>query len=342
MRNQDVENEPQTRERHMKSLSRLFKTSLAAGVALLAAGAAEAGTMKLGMTTWVGYGPLFLARDLGYFKDKGLDVDLQIVEDHALAMAAEASGELDGDAGTIDETLQYRTKDFCFKTVYALDDSHGGDGMLTPANVNSIKDLKGMEVGLNEGSVSQFWFNILLKREGMTEADVKVTNMTADDAAAAFMADRIPVAVTWEPHLTLAKKANKGKVLIDSSKTPGVIVDVLSLRCDYIEKHPEDVKALVEGLYKANEYIKTNKEEAYAIMAKGVGGWLSDPKDFADSAAGVNFYGKEENARFFKGGADSEAGTLIKLGNEIWGGFGKVKMDAKFEDVVDAQFLEIK
>ncbi len=47
-------------------------------------------------------------------------------------MAAEASGELDGDAGTIDETLQYRTKEFCFKTVYALDDSHGGDGMLTP------------------------------------------------------------------------------------------------------------------------------------------------------------------------------------------------------------------
>ncbi|MGF0538917.1 ABC transporter substrate-binding protein [Agrobacterium sp. ES01] len=315
-----------------------------AGVAMLAAtGNAFAGTMKLGMTTWVGYGPLFLARDLGYFKEKGLEVDLQIVEDHALAMAAEAAGELDGDAGTIDETLQYRSPDFCFKTVYALDDSHGGDGILAPADVNSIADLKGMEVGMNEGSVSQFWFDILLKRAGMTEADVKVVNMTADDAAAAFMADRIPVAVTWEPNLTFAKNANKGKVLVDSSETPGLIVDVLSLRCDYIEAHPEDVQALVDGLYKANEYIKTNQDEAYAIMAKGVGGWLEDPKDFAASAAGVNFYGKDLNAKFFKGGDDGEAGELIKLGLEIWGGAGKVKIEkATYDDVVEDKFLGLE
>jgi NitT/TauT family transport system substrate-binding protein len=257
-------------------------------------------------------------------------------------MAAEAAGELDGDAGTIDETLQYRTPEFCFKTVYALDDSHGGDGILAPADVNSIADLKGMAVGMNEGSVSQFWFDILLKREGMTEADVKVTNMTADDAAAAFMADRIPVAITWEPHLTLAKKADKGKVLIDSAATPGLIVDVISLRCDYIENNPDDVKALVDGLYKANVYIKEHQDEAYEIMAKGVGGWLEDPKDFADSASGVNFYGKERNAEFFKGGDDGEAGKLIQLGVEIWGGAGKVKLeDVNYADVVDDQFLEL-
>ncbi|RVU38830.1 taurine ABC transporter substrate-binding protein [Hwanghaeella grinnelliae] len=312
-----------------------------AGLALLtAASAAHAGTMKLGMTTWVGYGPLFLARDLGYFEEGGLEVDLQIVEDHAYAMAAEAAGELDGDAGTLDEILQYRTKDFCTKTVYALDDSHGGDGILAPTDVKSIADLKGMEVAMNEGSVSQFWFDILLKREGMTEADVVVTNMSADDAAAAFMADRIPVAITWEPHLTLAKKANKGHVLIDSSQTPGVIVDVLSLRCDYIENHPEDVKALVAGLYKAHEYLKANQDEAYKIMAKGVGGWLEDPKDFADAASGVNFYGKERNLEFFKGNADGEAGKLIMLGREIWGEAGKVKMkDITFDDAIDASFL---
>jgi len=325
-----------------KTFSRLLKATLAGSVMLVAATAADAGTMKLAMTTWVGYGPLFLARDMGYFKENGLDIDLQIVEDHALAMAAEAAGELDGDAGTIDETLQYRSSEFCFKAVYALDDSHGGDGILAASTVNSIKDLKGMEVGLNEGSVSQFWFNILLKKEGMTEADVKVTNMTADDAAAAFMADRIPVAVTWEPHLTLAKNAKKGKVLIDSAATPGIIVDVISLRCDYIEKNPKDVEALVKGLYKANEYIKSNQKEAYEIMAKGVGGWLSKPEDFAASAAGVNFYGKERNAEFFKGGDDGEAGKLIKLGEEIWGTYGKLKMKGfKYADVVHDSFLEL-
>ena len=150
---------------------------------------AEAGSLKLGMTTWVGYGPLFLARDMGYFKEGGLDVSLEIIEEASMYMAAVAAGELDGSASTIDEIMKYRSKDVCFKSVYALDDSHGGDGVLAPTEVKSVADLKGMEVGLNEGSVSQFWFNILLKQAGLTQADVKVTNMTADDAAAAFMAD---------------------------------------------------------------------------------------------------------------------------------------------------------
>lgn len=326
------------------TFSKLRKAALAAGVALLAASAstAQAGTMKLGMTTWVGYGPLFLARDMGYFKEGGLDVDLEIIEEASMYMAAVAAGQLDGNASTVDEIMKYRSADVCFKSVYALDDSHGGDGILAPTDVKDIAGLKGMDVALNEGSVSQFWFNILLKKAGMSEADVKVTNMTADDAAAAFMADRIPVAVTWEPHLTLAKTANKGHVLIDSSKTPGAIVDVVDLNCDYIKKNPKDVAALVAGLYKANEFIKENPVKAYEVMAKGVGGWLSDPKEFAASAAGVNFYGKDRNAEFFAGGDEGEAGKLIKLGGEIWGGFGKLKMKIKYDDLVDTQFLDMK
>ncbi|WP_348632796.1 ABC transporter substrate-binding protein, partial [Mesorhizobium sp. M2D.F.Ca.ET.223.01.1.1] len=116
--------------------------------------------------------------------------------------------------------------------------------------------MKGQPVALNEGSVSEFWFNVLLKKEGMTEDDVSVTNMTADDAATAFIAGQVPAAVTWEPHLTEVRKGGKGKVLIDSTTTPGLIVDVIALKCDLIEKHPEDVKALIKGYYKAVDYIK--------------------------------------------------------------------------------------
>jgi NitT/TauT family transport system substrate-binding protein len=324
----------------MSFLSGLRKVALAACVSLVAGTSAQAGTLKLGMTTWVGYGELFLARDLGYFKENGLTVELEIIEEASLYMAALAAGKLNGTASTIDEIMKYRSADVCFKAVYALDDSHGGDGILAPADVSSIADLKGRDVALNEGSVSQFWFNILLKKNGLTEKDVKVTNMTADDAAAAFMADRVPVAVTWEPHLTGAKKANKGKVLINSAETPGLIVDVVALSCDTISAHPEDVKALIAGLKKADEYLRANQDKAYEIMAKGVGGYLSEPKDFADAAAGVRFYSPERSTEFLTGGDDGEAGKLLALGREIWGGLGKLKMDVKYGDLVDPSFLK--
>lgn len=314
-----------------------FTAGVVAGLTL--AGAAVAGKMSIGHTTWVGYGPLYLARDLGYFKSAGLDVDLKVIEEGSLIMTAIAGNNLDGDASTLDEIMKYRAPDFCFKVVLALDESHGGDGVLVAGNEKSIKDLKGKTVALNEGSTSQFWFSILLAKEGMTPADVKVANMTADDAAAAFLAKRVPVAVTWEPHLSLSKKKKQGRVLIDSSSTPGTIVDVVALRCDYIEKHPAEVAALVTGYYKAIEYLKKNQTKAYAIMAKGVGGFLKDPKDFADAAKGVRFFDKSMNAAFLgtaaKPGASAE---LLTLGSKVWSQLGKLKMDIDYATLIEPKF----
>jgi NitT/TauT family transport system substrate-binding protein len=311
-----------------------------AGIAICAT--ADAGQMRLGMTTWVGYGPLFLARDKGFFKDNGLEVDLRIIEEASIYMAALAAGELDGNASTIDEIMKYRSPDFCFKAVVALDDSHGGDGVLTQTDVNSLKDLKGKQIALNEGSVSQFWFNILLTREGMTEKDLQISNMTADDAAAAFIAGQVPAAVTWEPHLSLVREKKQGKVLIDSTSTPGLIVDVVDLNCDFIKNNPKDVEALVKGFYKAVEFIKSNPDEANAIMAKGVGGYLEKPEDFAEAAKGVRFYDQARNVEFLGTPEKGEAKDLIELGNKIWGGFQKLKMTVDYSALVDNSFFNPK
>lgn len=322
-------------------LKRLASLAGALAVAATAATSASADPLRLGMTTWVGYGPLFLARDMGFFKEYGVEVELQIIEDAAIYMAAVASGQLDGNASTLDEIMKYRSPEFCFKAIVALDDSHGGDGVLVADGINSLQDIKGKEVGMNEGSVSQFWFNQLLTKEGMTEKDVTITNMTADDAAAAFIAGRIPVAVTWEPHLTLVRTQKTGKVLIDSSTTPGAIVDVVDITCDWLEKNPKEAEAFVKGVYKAMDFIKAEPEKAYEVMAKGVGGYLSDPKDFASAAAGVRFYDRARNIEFFGTPEKGEAKDLMALGAKIWGGFGKLKMEIGYSDLIEPKWLTV-
>ena len=120
----------------IRTLFRLATGATTAVALAISALPASAGTMRLGMTTWVGYGPMFLARDKGFFKENGLDVDLHIIEDASIYMAAVASGQLDGNASTLDEIMKYRSPDFCFKVVAALDDSHGGDGVLVLWNVS--------------------------------------------------------------------------------------------------------------------------------------------------------------------------------------------------------------
>ncbi|PWR19509.1 taurine ABC transporter substrate-binding protein [Zavarzinia aquatilis] len=322
-----------------------FRRGAIAGVLGLAAlmggtGVAEAGKVSIGHFIWVGYGPLYLARDLGYFKENGVEVDLQVVDDSSLAMAAQAAGKLDGVATTVDDILKYRSGDFCFKAVAVLDDSAGGDGIVAAKDIADLAGLKGKTVALNEGSTSQFWFSYLMKKAGLALDAVTVTNMTADAAAAAFIAGHVPAAVTWEPNLTLVKTQNAGKVLVDSSTTPGVIVDVLEFSCKFVEEQPEDVKGIVLGVQKAMDYIKTNRTEAYAIMAKGVGGYLENPKDFADAASGVRFYDKDMMAAYLgTAGAPGAVAEVIKLANEIWIDLGRMKAPVAVADVVDPAFV---
>ncbi|MFI7868668.1 ABC transporter substrate-binding protein [Ectopseudomonas khazarica] len=311
-------------------------TALAAGMAT----SAQAGTLSIGHTTWVGYGTLYLARDLGYFKDAGLDLQLTTIEEASMYMAAQASGKLSGSASTIDEILKYRSKDFCFKAVAALDESHGGDGIVVQEGIADMQGLKGKAVAVNEGSVSQFWLSYLLKKAGMSMSDIEVQNMTADDAASAFIAGHVPAAVTWEPNLTMVKQKGSGKVLVDSGETPGVIVDVVALDCDVIEKQPEDVKALVAGLYKAVEFTRSNPEKAHEIMAKGVGGYLSDPKDLAEAAKGVKFYDQAMSEKLL--GTPGKAGDIaeiIKLANETWSSLQGKPYAVRYEDLVDTSFV---
>ena len=319
--------------------SLLKRVSLSLVLAAIATGA-QAGKLSIGHTTWVGYGTLYLARDLGYFKDAGLDLELTTIEEASMYMAAQASGKLSGSASTIDEILKYRSKDFCFKTVAALDESHGGDGIVVTKDITSIKGLKGKQVAVNEGSVSQFWLSYLLKKEGLSMADVEVQNMTADDAASAFIAGRIPAAVTWEPNLTMVKQKGTGTVLVDSSATPGVIVDVVALSCDVIEKQPADVKALVAGLYKAVQYTKDHPSEAYAIMAKGVGGYLSKPEDLAEAAKGVKFYDQAMSEKLLgTQGKSGDIADIIKLANETWSELQGKPFTVSYDDLVDTSFV---
>ena len=84
-----------------------------------------------------------------------------------LAMAAQAGRQARRHGRDHRRDPEYRSEADCFKAVAVLDESHGGDGIVATDKVNSIADLKGQTVAMNEGSTSQFWFSYLLKKNGV-------------------------------------------------------------------------------------------------------------------------------------------------------------------------------
>jgi NitT/TauT family transport system substrate-binding protein len=311
-----------------------------AGLSLATAAAAE--PLKIRYSIWVGYGPLFIAKEKGYFKEEGVEVDLVNIEDPKEGFAALAAGRLHGVVSTVDTMVLYLKTGKEYQYVLALDDSAGGDGIVARKEIKSVKELKGKKVAVNEGSVSQFFLNVVLKDAGMTQKDVEVVNMKQGDAGAAFVAEKVDAAVTWEPWLTKSKNAPHGHILIDSSKTPGLITDVLIFPRDVIAKRSKEIQGLAHAWSKAVAFYEKNKKEGLEIMSKGLGDWLKDPKVFAETLEGVKFYDHDGNVKFF--GSAQKPGTIYKVVQnalDVWGGFGKLQAKGvTAKDLVNHQFVK--
>jgi NitT/TauT family transport system substrate-binding protein len=319
---------------------RKFVLPAAVAAMIAAIAPADAGSLKLGHSTWVGYGPFYIARDKGFFKEEGVDVELVIMEDTPMKMGAMMAGQLDLVASTVDEFPIYMKPGIGIRYVLAVDNSKGGDGIVATKDITTIEGLKGKKVAFEQGSVSQFFLNALLKDAGMSQSDIEPVNMAATDAGVAFAAGQVDAAVTWEPALSQGAKAENGHILLTSADKPGLITDVVAATDATLKEKGDDVKAFVRAWYRALDFIKSNPDEANAIMAQGVGGWLNDPKVFAETLTGIEYLDKEKNLAFF--GTPDAPGQLTKtLGTalEVWKGFDRIQVEVKPADMIDYSFI---
>ena len=149
--------------------------------------------------------------------------------------------------------------------------------------------------------------------------------MTADDAAAAFIAGRIPAAVTWEPHLTLVKTKKSGKVLIDSIGDAGRDRRRRLALLQHYQGEAERCEAFVKALYRGRRLHEDQSGEGHAIMAKGVGGYLEKPEGFRRRRERRELLRPGDDQRIL--GTAEKPGPIadvIKLGDEIWSDLGKM------------------
>ena len=305
----------------MKRLFRLFQgipVAAAAAAFLFSAGAGTAGAEPLTVahSTWVGYGPFYIAQEQGFFEEEGIEVEFVLMEDVKTRMPALAAGRVDAAATTVDTVLNFYSEKRPFRYLFAVDDSKGGDGIVANNDITTIAGLKGKKIAFTEGSVSQFYLSVLLKEAGLSLADIEMVNMTAGDAGAAFVAKRVDAAVTWEPWLTRGNQAEHGHVLVDSSTSPGLITDVVLTTVERLEARTADFQAFYRAWTRAVEWRKANEAEGDAIMARGVGGWLKEADVFKETRSGVEYYDGAMNDAFI--GTAEMPGTITRtIGNAL-------------------------
>ena len=224
--------------------------------------------LRTGLVTWIGYGPLYIAKEKGFFDEQHVSVDLQRIEGDVERRAAIASGNLDGIALTLDAMIVLRARGIPLRTVMAIDASNGGDGIVAVQNIKSVKDLAGHQIAFPTGLPSHFFLYSVLKSHDMHMSDIKPVVMDADQAGAAFASGKIDAAVTWEPWLSKATEVGRGHILATSRDYPQTIEDVLFFREDAIGKRRTDIDGVIKAWYNGVHYVSEHPAEAKAIMGR--------------------------------------------------------------------------
>lgn len=315
---------------------------VAGACALVAAMTAGAGAtpLKVAYSVWVGYGPLFVAAEKGYFKDEGLDVELVLVEDTKLRFAALAAGQIDVMATSVDALPLYLKPGQDYRYLFGIDESVGADGVLARNEIRTVADFKGRTVAFSKGSVTEFLLTTLLDEAGLSIADITPQNMQAGDAGSAFITGQVDVAVTWEPYLSKGDATEHGYKFTDSSKYPGLIVDAMVTTLQETEARKAELAALYRAWTRAVAFTAANPEEANAIMGKGLGGWLAKPAVIADVLTGVRLMGAERNAEYMGTPAAPGAITaVIAKALSVWQRQGALQVNAKPEELISFSAL---
>jgi NitT/TauT family transport system substrate-binding protein len=299
------------------------------------AGTAHAEPLRIGYLTWVGYGPLFVAREKGFFAKEGVEVELINMAIHEAMYAGLFAGQTDAITVTVDDMLPNFDPEAPYACVLAIDESLGGDGIIASNDIRSIADLRGKTVAFPERTVSQFYLNVLLKNAGLSEAEIEPVEMSFDDAANAFLMQEVDAAVTSEPWLTLGEQSEHGHRLADSSQTPGMIVDCLVTRASTFDDRLAEFRALARAWDAALHYVEEHPDEANRIMARHVGGWLEDPRVFAETLKGVRFYNSARNREYF--GTPDRPGQIYQTSQfaiDVWSSLGALDIELSPADVI--------
>src|SRR3989442_15163698 len=295
------------------------------------------GTINIASSTWTGYAIIYIANAKETWKSHGLDVKFSDVEDPNDRFIALAAGRLEGMASPVDAFARQQSNGVAAVEVFPIDASVGGDGILAKNTIQTVADLKGKTIGVNQGSVSEWFLAQVLEKNGLHLSDVKETNMTSGAAGAAFVASKIDVAVTWEPWLSKAKARTDGHVLVSSAKYPDLIMDSFAFRKDFVQKYPDTVKDFMKAYYDAYNWMQANKTEALKVIGDAV---QETPADVTADLSTMNLFDLSTGKQVM--GTSSSHGRIydnVKAAADFWKAQGKIDTVVKPSDAVDPSFI---
>ena len=218
-------------------------------------------TLKIGLMPDIDSISFIIAEEKGFFKEEGVNVELQHFKSAMDRDSALQSGNLDG--GVSDMLAAGFAKDGGFDVkMTSMTDGNYCLVAGTANNVQSIKDMKGQNISVSKNTIIEFVLDQMLMQNQMTEADINKTVIPQIPTRLEMLQNgKLDAAVLPEPMGSIAIK--NGCHLINSSEKMQINPGVMVFTNDSLQNKSEEIKAMYRAYNKAVEYLNNTPQEEY-------------------------------------------------------------------------------
>lgn len=287
---------------------------------------------------YVGFLPVYVALDEGYFKDEGIDLKISTMDGGSMVPAV-VSGQAFALTASVDRNAMAKVNGKVIKAVVNLDARaniylvarHG----LAPTNGDVADFLRGKRIAVTAyGGTPNSMLRYLLAKWNLTPGkDVTLVEVNGQPVVfATVAAGQADIAVTAEPFISQGVAKGVWSEPFYAAKDLGPYADTaVSVAGDSIEKEPKRVLSFVRAVLRGLVYTNRHRDEMLAFAKKEM-----------PTASETDL--KASLERTFADGIYSTDGFIPPeawtLGEAVVRQGGVLTAEVPYDDVVDMRFVK--
>lgn len=256
----------------LNSLYKMFRAGICASFLVAASFLTAKEPLKIGYSDWPGWVAWQIGIDKGWFEEAGVDVEF-LWMDYVASMDAYVAGNIDAVCMTNGDALVTGGTGKPSVGIIINDYSNGNDMIVAAPGIETLEDLKGKKIGIEEGFVVHLLLLKGAELAGIDAAEFEIVNVPTNETPQVLASGAVDAIGAWQPNSGQALKTVPGSSpVLTSADAPGIIYDLLFVDPESLETRRDDWAKVVSVWYQIADYLKDedNIDEALEILSKRV------------------------------------------------------------------------
>jgi NitT/TauT family transport system substrate-binding protein len=233
----------------------------------------EPATLKMAVLPILDTLPMYVAQQEGFFDKHGVKVEFVPVQSAAERDQVIVAGQADGMINDPVAVQLYNKEEPQVQIVRYAETATPERSMFRllaagESDVQTVEDLKNVEIGISEGTVIQYMTERLLESQGFTPQDIKTIAVPKmSDRMALLGTGELKAAMLPEPLSSLAVQ-NGARPILDDTTKPEISYTTYAFRKPVIDQNPDAIRAFLAAIEEAITLINQDPQKWSSLLVE--------------------------------------------------------------------------